>query len=63
MIGKYIRSKYKSVLLFALFLGVFCLVSYLYRIPADALIYACVLCPVSYTHLDVYKRQVCPPSR
>lgn len=44
MIGKYIRSKYKSVLLFALFLGVFCLVSYLYRIPADALIYACVLC-------------------
>lgn len=44
MIGKYIRSKYKAIILFALYLGIFCLVAYLYRMPMDALIYACALC-------------------
>lgn len=44
MIGKYIKSKYKSMLLFMLYLGIFCLVAYLYRIPLDALLYASALC-------------------
>ncbi len=44
MIGKYIRSKYKTIVLFALYLGIFCMVAFLYRMPADALIYACALC-------------------
>lgn len=44
MIWNYIRSKYKSALLFVLYLSVFCLVAYLYHMPADALLYAVSLC-------------------
>lgn len=44
MMRNYIQSKWKAVLLFALFVGVFCLVAYLYRMPLDALVYACALC-------------------
>ncbi len=44
MIGRFIRSKIKSALLFALYLGVFCLVAYLYRMPLDVLLYASLLC-------------------
>jgi len=44
MIGKYVRSKFKSVILFVLFLGVFCFVAFLYGMPADGLVYAILLC-------------------
>lgn len=44
MIVKYIQSEFKSILLFLLFLGIFCFIAYLYHMPADALIYACLLC-------------------
>ncbi len=44
MIGKYIRSKCKSALLFLVYLGIFCLVAFLFEMPYDALIYAIVLC-------------------
>ncbi len=44
MIGKYVKSKFKSVILFILFLGIFCLVAFLYGMPADGLIYAILLC-------------------
>ena len=44
MIGEFIRSKLKSALLFSVYLGVFCLVAFLFGMPFDALIYAIVLC-------------------
>lgn len=44
MLVKYIKSKGKYMLLFLAYLGIFCLVAYLYRIPVDACIYAIVLC-------------------
>lgn len=44
MLGKYIKSKYKSVLLFLVYLAVFCLIAYLYNMPIDACLYAMVLC-------------------
>lgn len=44
MIGKYVRSKFKSVILFILFLGIFCLVAFLYGMPVDGLVYAILLC-------------------
>ncbi|MGN0658513.1 MAG: sensor histidine kinase [Emergencia sp.] len=44
MMKKYLRSKKKMLLLFLVYLGIFCLIAYLYRMPWDALIYACALC-------------------
>lgn len=44
MIGKFIYSKMKSALLFLVYLGVFCLVAFLFGMPLDALIYAIALC-------------------
>ena len=44
MLKKYIKSKQKYVLLFILYLGIFCLVAYLYGMPVDACVYALVLC-------------------
>ena len=44
MIGEFIRSKLKSALLFSVYLGVFCLVAFLFGMPFDALIYAIALC-------------------
>ena len=44
MIGKYIRSKCKTALLFLVYLGRFCLVAFLFGMPFDALIYAIALC-------------------
>ena len=43
MLKKYIKSKQKYVLLFILYLGIFCLVAYLYGMPVDACVYALVL--------------------
>lgn len=54
MIGKYIRSKFKSALLFCLYLGVFCLVAYLYHMPFDGLLYAIGLCLFFGAVLAVY---------
>lgn len=42
--GKYIRAKYKTIAMFLLYLGIFCLVAYLYRMPPDAMLYAAALC-------------------
>ncbi len=44
MLKKYIWSKHRYIFLFLLYLGIFCLVAYLYGMPADACIYALVLC-------------------
>lgn len=44
MLKKYIKSKQKYVLLFILYLGIFCLVAYLYGMPVDACVYVLVLC-------------------
>lgn len=44
MLKQYIASKYKSICLFLVYLGVFCLVAFLYGMPADGLIYAVCLC-------------------
>lgn len=44
MLGKYIKSKYKSILLFLVYLGIFCLIAYLYNMPGDACLYAILLC-------------------
>ena len=44
MLGKYIKSKYKYIFLFILYLGVFCLIAYLYGMPVDACFYALILC-------------------
>lgn len=43
MVRKYMKSKVKSALLFLIYIGIFCLVAYLYRMPIDALIYAVCL--------------------
>ena len=40
MLGKYIKSKNKYILLFLLYLGIFCLIAYLYDMPIDACLYA-----------------------
>lgn len=44
MLGKYIKSKNKYILLFLLYLGIFCLIAYLYDMPIDACLYAMLLC-------------------
>ena len=44
MLGKYIKSKNKYILLFLLYLGIFCLIAYLYDMPIDACLYAMALC-------------------
>lgn len=44
MLLKYAKSKCKSAVMFLLYLGIFCLIAYLYHMPADALIYAVGLC-------------------
>ncbi len=54
MIRHYVRSKYKSILLFALFICIFCLVAYLYHMPLDALLYAITLCLFVSTALMIY---------
>lgn len=44
MLGKYIKSKNKYMLLFLLYLGIFCLIAYLYDMPIDACLYSIILC-------------------
>lgn len=44
MFINYIQGKCKSILLFLLFLGIFCLVAWLYHMPAEACLYAMLLC-------------------
>ncbi len=44
MLGKYIKSKNKYMLLFLLYLGIFCLIACLYDMPIDACLYAMALC-------------------
>lgn len=44
MFFKYAKSKFKSVFLFLVYAGIFCLIAYLYRMPIDALFYAICLC-------------------
>lgn len=43
MLKKYIASKYKTIGMFITYLGIFCLIAWLYHMPLDGLIYACVL--------------------
>lgn len=44
MLKKYFKSKVKTLGLFLTYLAVFCLVAWLYGMPLDGLIYACLLC-------------------
>lgn len=44
MFQGYIKSRIKFLLAYALFALVFCLVSWIYELPADALIYTLILC-------------------
>ncbi len=44
MLFKYMKSKCKPTVMFLIYLGIFCLIAYLYNMPADALLYAAGLC-------------------
>ena len=60
VLGAYLKQHRKIIFLLPCFVLISSFVFYLYSLPAEAAVYAGLLClcPVSYTHLDVYKRQV-----